>query len=697
MAQCINFKHEQFQRLVLKSILFFFLLDVRVCQAVWPFSGGGGDHVGIAPPVRSPRALMTSQGSLPHFEVEGGSGMELAEQYARQNGLIEAGNDCRQRAYAELQRSCREIMQSADIRHRLAIQFANCFAAESGKPTFPCPEGRSIKDCTATMDDLAHSSYRSFFIHVDATCHHLQSEYFTQRTEGIVNRLVQSSHRTAEQLTSVSGHSEAILERADRSLSLQRTLESKQEGFRALLESSMDDVINATWRIRDGVGDVIEKQEAAAARQEEIASQNLAVMGRLEAQTERVSGGVNRSLEGQGELLKGQKEAVRKLVELRAEQERAFEVHTQRLVELSGIAERHAKEVATFQAGMEAAQERLASGSAAILEQQASFASKQADVFASLDRMFALYGAIVSESMALKSLLFYAAAVTIAYVLTATKRTRNARFWLYCGLTANFAVECALVRFFDPARQAAAVGSGIRLTRAAFALYSLTVLGLTLRTYRDFAVLSYTLLEAQSAKLAHIEKRLYQTPRTPKDDQLSLPANEETPRGTFLLPDMEGESFDVRAYWAESRKWDEEGSNAEPSSSDESYAPTRGLGGLGLRWREGYDLRRRPLPTWSKGREMLAGEGVDEFAATILSKTLYNQYAEHLAETSSEESSKVTVSVSLCDSHLTQEVADEASSYDLTVTSSWMRARHVAVVPRSTAGLRRSRRQSAAC
>lgn len=132
----------------------------------------------------------------------------------------------------------------------------------------------------------------------------------------------------------------------------------------------MDDVINATWRIRDGVGDVIGRQEAAAARQEEIASQNLAVMGRLEAQTERVSGGVNKSLEGQGELLKGQKEAVMKLGELRAEQERAFEVHTQRLVELSGIAERHAKEVATFQVGMEAAQERLASGSAAILEQQ---------------------------------------------------------------------------------------------------------------------------------------------------------------------------------------------------------------------------------------------------------------------------------------------------------------------------------------
>lgn len=66
------------------------------------------------------------------------------------------------------------LVQLADMRHRLAIQFANCFAAESGKPTFPCPDGKSIKDCTAPMNDLAHSSYRSFFIHVDAVCHHLQ-------------------------------------------------------------------------------------------------------------------------------------------------------------------------------------------------------------------------------------------------------------------------------------------------------------------------------------------------------------------------------------------------------------------------------------------------------------------------------------------------------------------------------------------
>lgn len=75
-------------------------------------------------------------------------------------------------------------------------------------------------------------------------------------------------------------------------------------------------------------------------------------------------------------------------------------------------------------------------------------------------------------------------------------------------------------------------------------------------------------------------------------------------------------------------------------------------------------------------------------------QTLYNQYAVDLAEASSEETSKVTES--FCNSHLQEELVDEASSYKV-VTSSWVEYTDVAEVPRSVAVLRRSRRQSAAC
>jgi hypothetical protein len=92
--------------------VFVILLSLYLvpCEAVWPFSSEARIERAVLP--RSPMSVFTqSQRSLPHFEVDGGKGKELAEQYARQNGLIETGNDCRQEAYAELQRSCREIMQ----------------------------------------------------------------------------------------------------------------------------------------------------------------------------------------------------------------------------------------------------------------------------------------------------------------------------------------------------------------------------------------------------------------------------------------------------------------------------------------------------------------------------------------------------------------------------------------------------------
>jgi hypothetical protein len=52
------------------------------------------------------------------------------------------------------------------------------------------------------------------------------------------------------------------------------------------------------------------------------------------------------------------------------------------------------------------------------------------------------------------------------------------------GLTANFAVECALLRYYNPAEEAAAISAGIRLTRAAFALFSAVVLLVSFLTYR---------------------------------------------------------------------------------------------------------------------------------------------------------------------------------------------------------------------
>jgi hypothetical protein len=65
---------------------------------------------------------------------------------------------------------------------------------------------------------------------------------------------------------------------------------------------------------------------------------------------------------------------------------------------------------------------------------QESFVSKQAAVFASLERLFSLHNSILLESRALKTFLFYVATSIFIYMSTSAKQTYNARPLLYCGM-----------------------------------------------------------------------------------------------------------------------------------------------------------------------------------------------------------------------------------------------------------------------
>ena len=62
--------------------------------------------------------------------------------------------------------------------------------------------------------------------------------------------------------------------------------------------------------------------------------------------------------------------------------------------------------------------------------------SKQAAVFASLERLFSLHNTILLESRALKTFLFYVATSIFIYMSTSTRQTYNARPLLYCGMFA---------------------------------------------------------------------------------------------------------------------------------------------------------------------------------------------------------------------------------------------------------------------
>jgi len=72
-------------------------------------------------------------------------------------------------------------------------------------------------------------------------------------------------------------------------------------------------------------------------------------------------------------------------------------------------------------------------------------------VFEVFSRVQSLQSLVLGEFAGFYSLIFYALAIVIVYVLTSTPRTSGARFWLFLVLTMNFAIELILAKYYDVA------------------------------------------------------------------------------------------------------------------------------------------------------------------------------------------------------------------------------------------------------
>ena len=71
-------------------------------------------------------------------------------------------------------------------------------------------------------------------------------------------------------------------------------------------------------------------------------------------------------------------------------------------------------------------------------------------IFEVFDRVSRLQNLVVSEVSWLYTVIFYSACLLVIYLVTATKRTGDARLWMFVILTWNFAVERLLVKWSLP-------------------------------------------------------------------------------------------------------------------------------------------------------------------------------------------------------------------------------------------------------
>lgn len=122
-------------------------------------------------------------------ELQARKGQEKLKEYES----LAKFSPCWTEALLHLESSCKTM--SDHSQSILALSFANCHFERSGRETYPCPDGRSLRECTSrdTMGDSAFQIYTEFFTHASHLCYFIQSQLWREKTEGTINSLTQTS------------------------------------------------------------------------------------------------------------------------------------------------------------------------------------------------------------------------------------------------------------------------------------------------------------------------------------------------------------------------------------------------------------------------------------------------------------------------------------------------------------------------
>ena len=83
-------------------------------------------------------------------------------------------------------------------------------------------------------------------------------------------------------------------------------------------------------------------------------------------------------------------------------------------------------------------------------EFKTSTAEQRSMIFEVFDRVSRLQNLVVSEVNWLYTVVFYGAALLVIYIVTATKRTGDARLWLFAVLSLNLILERAVTSYTLP-------------------------------------------------------------------------------------------------------------------------------------------------------------------------------------------------------------------------------------------------------
>ena len=102
--------------------------------------------------------------------------LEMGEAGLKEMEGNAAHSPCWRAAVEKLDLSCKQLSDMEQS--KLAVAFANCHLAKSGRSTYPCTEKMSVRECTESMDSEAYQTYTHFFTHTGHICYFLDYHDF---------------------------------------------------------------------------------------------------------------------------------------------------------------------------------------------------------------------------------------------------------------------------------------------------------------------------------------------------------------------------------------------------------------------------------------------------------------------------------------------------------------------------------------
>ncbi|PKI68002.1 hypothetical protein CRG98_011598 [Punica granatum] len=460
---------------------------------------------------------------------------KVAEMMENAQRKLMTPNSCWQNAYRNLFDGCSKILAAEEKRSRFAWHLSDCFQRDSGRSPFPhCDERSSTTDCRKKLDQSEGMVFLEFYLETNSICHQLQANAFKQETERLVNdlktsaeyaegkldgilersdslsrsskelqdslasidlrtlQLSKASKNVEEHVATIWNHAQALYEQSQGIAATQSELQEGQSRMNEQLEEEMTKISDSYSRLGRGIENL--RIEALDIENEiaKLRDNMFSKMDTLQGKADDIGNMAGASLEKQRQLLEGQSNALEGLQFLTEFQSKALAESRSTLQRLTEYSSSQQQQLLKGQNEIHQVHDRLVEKSNSILAAQVDFESKQATMFAALDKLFALHNAMLLESRLIKAFFMYSLSIFIIYMFTSTKQTYNVRPWLYIGLCITFFIEVLVLRFtrLDIEQQAKI----LTFFRYLFAFLAAAQLLHAIFTHRDYEVLNHQIL-----------------------------------------------------------------------------------------------------------------------------------------------------------------------------------------------------------